>query len=143
MNALIDVSGIDPCTAEPVKVLARLAVAIVQNGEAGGTSADVEVRLENLSGNELVESQPGTARPEAIDPLVRHFSVYTVPPSIAPYVHPLRTPLAGRYSSLDLAVDLQATIDDRGEASLSMVEPRIDDQRSPCNTSPASPQPSV
>ena len=106
----------------------RIVVAL--DGSGTGGHADVEVRLEN---------QRGTPPTEGIAPLVRRFAPYTTPISGTPYVHSLRTPLAGRHGSLDVVVDLQGAIDDRGEVSLSVVDGRIDERRSPCGKSPPGP----
>jgi hypothetical protein len=122
-----DVRSTDPCTDELVEVEPRLTMFFVKNGEAGGTSIDVDVRLEN---------HPGTAPIEGIDPLVRHFAFDATPISGAPYAHSLRTPLAGRHSSLDLVVDLVGGINVRGDVSLSISSSRIDVRRSTCSTLP-------
>jgi hypothetical protein len=131
-TASFDVRGADPCTDEPVEVEPRLTILIVRNGEAGSTSTDVEARLEN---------HPGTSPMDGINPLVRHLAFDSTQSGDTPYIHSLRTPLAGRHSSLELVVDLVGGIDARGNVSLSMSSAQIDLRRSHCSILPPSQQP--
>jgi hypothetical protein len=127
-TASFDVMDTDPCTKELVEVEPRLTILIVKNGEAGGTSSEVEVRIEN---------HPGTAAMDGISPLVRHFAFDVTWIGGTPSTHSFRTPLAGRHGSLDLVVDLVGTLDAGRNASFSMSSSRIDARRSPCSTVPA------
>ena len=97
------------------------------------------MHLETLPGTALVETRPGAVLTEAFEPLDRRFAPYSIPIAGIPNVHPLRTPLAGRHNSLDLAVDLVGAVDDNEQAILWMAGPRIDGLRSPCSTSTPSP----
>jgi len=126
----VQATGTDPCTGELVNVEGRLTTNVIPDGEAGGTSVDAVLRLENY---------PGTPHNKGIEPLIQRLFFYKTPLSSTPSVFVVRTPLAGRSGYLDLVVNLLGGVTDRGDVSLSPSSARIDVQRSPCSGSPPSP----
>jgi hypothetical protein len=126
----ISAMGTDPCTGELVEVEATLTIDMWRPGILGTSSADVDLNLESATADDSIE---------LVDRLVRHFTVYGTPITGMPDTPLLQSALVGRHRLLDLVVDLERGIDDRGEMRLSVSNPRIDTRRSPCGESPPFP----
>jgi hypothetical protein len=125
-------SGFDPCVDELTAVAAELTVEISVLPEGGSATTNVDLDL---------RPAPGTGPRDAFMPLTRRFAGYWTPISRVPFVHTLRTPLAAPYGQLDLAVDLEGSVDDREHVGFRLVEARLDGQRSPCAAPPVGPPP--
>jgi hypothetical protein len=119
----VQASGTNPCTGESINIEAWLTINVIQEGEAGETNADAEVRLESFQGAPPIEG---------IDPVIRHFSIFKTPLTSTQFVHTVRTSLAGRLSFHELVVDLVGGVTDRGAVSLSLSSARIETLPLPC-----------
>ena len=122
----VQASGINPCTGESINIEAWLTINVIQEGEAGETNADAEVRLESYQRAPPIEG---------MDPVIRHLAIFKTPLTGTRFVHTVRTPLAGRLSVHELVVDLVGGVTDRGAVSLSLSGARLEILPLPCSGS--------
>jgi len=125
-SIFVQAAGINPCTGESINIEAWLTINVIQEGEAGETNADAEVRLESYQRAPPIEG---------MDPVIRHLSIFKTPLTSTRFVHTVRTPLAGRLSFHELVVDLVGGVTDRGAVSLSLSSARIETLPLPCSES--------
>jgi hypothetical protein len=128
----VSARGVDPCTGESIDVQATLTVEATTTRVLGRASTDAEVRLASAS------DAPSSVK---IEPVSRRFAPYLPIDSSGVYTHVLRATVWKPFHALDLVVELQGRVDDRGEASFLLLGSRIDAPRSPCSVSPSSPPP--